>query len=419
MLSVLTLLRDLEAGDLSLDRLYAGLAETITAREGTVQAFKQLALDAAAGEAPGRATAPLAGLPFGVKDIYDTADLPAEYGSPIYAGWRPKADAAVVTMTRRAGGVVAGKTRTTEFAYLTPTVTTNPRDPARTPGGSSSGSAAAVAAGFVPFAFGTQTAGSMIRPGAFCGVAAVKPSFRLLPTVGIKTFSWHFDTVGLFAAGVADAAFVLAAISGRDLRVDGSDPGAPRIGVLRGHLIEHASDDMRNALDRAATLAAAAGAVVVDVRPADIFKAAQAAHQVINDREGSEALAWELETRPDALSPGLRAALERGRDTTPAAYDEARSTANLARRRMGDLFNGVDVLLTPSAPGVAPEGLSATGDPVFNKLWTLLGTPAVNVPGLADPAVLPLGLQVVGPFGEDRSTLAAAAWLEGVFARAS
>src|SRR6202522_1429580 len=202
MLSVLDLVRRLDAGEIKPRAVVELCAEAIAAREPEIHPFFALDIDAArkAAERPGPRSLPLRGLPVGIKDIYDTVDLPTQYGSPIYAGYRPRADAAAVTLARRAGGIVLGKTATTEFASLVPAATRNPRNLAHTPGGSSSGSAAAVAAAMLPVAFGSQTAGSVIRPASFCGVAGFKPSYRLIPTVGMKCYAWHLDTVGLFAA---------------------------------------------------------------------------------------------------------------------------------------------------------------------------------------------------------------------------
>src|SRR5580704_8145844 len=210
MLSALGLARRLEVGELTPRRVVEMCAEAIAAREGDVGAFVTLDLDAArrATEDKQLAFSPLRGLPVGFKDIFDTADLPTQYGSPIYAGYRPPADASAVALTRRAGGIVIGKAVTTQFASLVPSVTRNPHNAAHSPGGSSAGSAAAVAAGMVPIAFGTQTAGSVIRPASFCGVAAFKPSYRLIPLVGVQVVAWHLDTAGLFGSGVADVAFV-------------------------------------------------------------------------------------------------------------------------------------------------------------------------------------------------------------------
>src|ERR1700683_773102 len=238
MLSALDLVRRMEDGELTPRAAIELCAEAIAARENEVGAFVALDLDAARRLAadPHVAAAPLRGLPLAFKDIYDTADFATQYGSPIYTGYRPRAHAPAVALAPRAGGIVIGKAVTTEFASLVPSPTRNPHNSAHTPGGSSSGSAAAVAAAMVPIAFGTQTAGSVIRPAAFCGVAGFKPSYRLIPMVGVQDVSWHLDTAGVFGSGVADVAFAAAAVLGRDLRVDGKVPAAPRIALVRSHL---------------------------------------------------------------------------------------------------------------------------------------------------------------------------------------
>ena len=263
----LDLVRRIEAGELTPRAVADLCAEAIGTREKEVGAFVALDLDAArrAATDPHLAATPLRGLPIAFKDIYDSADFPTQYGSPIYGGYRPRADATAVALARRAGAIVIGKTVTTEFASLIPSLTRNPHNRAHTPGGSSSGSAAAVAAGMVPIAFGTQTAGSVIRPAAFCGVTGFKPSYRLIPLVGVKAVSWHLDTGGLFGAGVADVAFAAAAILDRDLRVDRATPPAPRIALVRSHLWPKASATMANAVETAARIAEAAGANVTDV----------------------------------------------------------------------------------------------------------------------------------------------------------
>src|SRR5215510_4946412 len=247
MLSALELVRQIETGALTPRAVVDHCADAIAKREAEIGAFVTLDIEPARERAERLTTLPLRGMPIGVKDIYDTADLPTQYGSSIYAGHRPKADAAMVALVRRAGGIVLGKTVTTEFASLEPARTRNPRNPDHTPGGSSSGSAAAVAAGMVPVALGSQTGGSVIRPAAYCGIAGYKPSYRMLPSVGMKCFAWSLDTVGLFAAGVADVAFAAAAISGRDLRVDGAPPSAPRIALVRTQLWSQASTEMQGA----------------------------------------------------------------------------------------------------------------------------------------------------------------------------
>jgi Asp-tRNA(Asn)/Glu-tRNA(Gln) amidotransferase A subunit family amidase len=430
MLSALDLARRVEAGELTPRAVFARCVEAIAARDKDIGAFV-VYLDVweravGALEDPGL-TAPalggpltssrLRGLPVAFKDIFATADLPTQYGSPIFSGYQPRADAAAVAMTRRAGGVVIGKTVTTEMASMVPAGTRNPHNLAHTPGGSSSGSAAAVAAGMVPLAFGTQTAGSVIRPAAFCGTAGFKPSYRLIPLVGVKDVAWHLDTAGLFGAGVADVAFAAAEILQRDLRVDHAAPAAPRIALVRTHLWPQASPAMQNALETAARIAQAAGATVNDVTLPKPLEDAYAAQFIIQDYETFRALAFEYDRHRDLIGKQLREQLDRGAAISADTYDAARRTASRARQVFADTMADHDVMLTPSTPGAAPRGLEATGDPAFNRLWTLLGTPCVNVPGLFDSEGLPLGIQIVGRFGRDKATLEAALFVEEAIKR--
>ncbi|BDA85612.1 amidase [Aureimonas sp. SA4125] len=409
------LLAGLDSAALTPEASIAIAREAIAAGDGTIGAFVRLAPASSHAEALA-ATGPLRGVPLGVKDIYDTADMATEYGSPIYAGHRPRADAALVTMARRRGAYIAGKTATTEFAHMQPAATRNPRDLAHTPGGSSSGSAAAVAAGMVAGAFGSQTAGSIIRPAAFCGVAGYKPSFRLLPTVGMKTFAWSLDTAGLFAAGVADVALLAALLTGRDLAVPATPLGSLRIGLYRSTADAGLAPDMRSAVATAAGRLEAAGAALVDMPEPDALAEARDAQRMLQDFEAALALGHEHEAHADALSPGLRAALDAGAAITPDAYDAARRVARHGRKAATALFDGVDALLVPSALGAAPRSLETTGDPAMNRLWTLTGNPCVNVPGLVTTAGMPLGLTIVTRFGRDRDALAIGAHLEELLA---
>jgi Asp-tRNA(Asn)/Glu-tRNA(Gln) amidotransferase A subunit family amidase len=418
MLSALTLAKQIEAGELTPREVVERAAAAIAAREDEIGAFVAIDLEAArrSADVPGLAAMPLRGLPVAFKDIFDTADLPTQYGSPIYAGHRPRADASAVALTRRAGGIVLGKTVTTELASLVPAPTRNPHNLAHTPGGSSSGSAAAVAAAMAPLAFGTQTAGSVIRPAAFCGVAAFKPSYRLIPMVGVKDVAWHLDTAGLFGAGIADVAFAAATILDRDLRVDRAHPAPPRIALMRTHLWPQASAAMQRAVQSAARIAEAAGAQVREVKMPPLLEEAYAAQFTIQDYEGFRALAYEYERHRDAIGAPLRQQLDRAAAISAAEYDAARRTASRARQILADTMAEHDVILTPSAPGAAPEGLSSTGDPAFNRLWTLMGAPCINVPGLGEGG-LPLGVQLVGRFGRDKVALEAALFVEQAIKR--
>ncbi|MEN0040187.1 MAG: amidase [Pseudomonadota bacterium] len=354
----------------------------------------------------------LAGIAFGVKDIFDTYDAPTSYGSPIYIDHQPRSDAALVSMLRAAGGSIAGKTVTTEFAWFHPGPTRNPHNPDHTPGGSSSGSAAGVAAGYFAAALGSQTGGSVIRPASFCGVSGYKPSFRLFPTVGMKHFAWSLDTPGFFAATAADNAFIASELSGRTLRISETDETPPRIGLFDSSIDDAMSADMQAAIAHAAKRAKAWGASVRNVSEPSEIEAAHAAHAPISDFEARHALAHERTHYSDNLSGKLRGYLKDAEQVTPEMYDDARRTANRARKAVHQLFENCDVLLVPSSTGAAPKGLEFTGDSVFNRLWTLLGLPCVNVPGLADENGLPLGLQIVAPFGQDVKALQAAHWLE-------
>jgi Asp-tRNA(Asn)/Glu-tRNA(Gln) amidotransferase A subunit family amidase len=419
MLSALELVRRIETGELTPRAVVEMCAEAIAARENDIGAFATLDLASArraAGD-PRLSSVPLRGLPVGFKDIFDTADLPTQYGSPVYANNRPAADATAVVLTRQAGGIVIGKTVTTQFASLVPSATRNPRNLAHTPGGSSAGSAAAVAAGMVPLAFGTQTAGSVIRPAAFCGVAAFKPSYRLIPMVGVKDVAWHLDTAGLFGAGVADLAFAAEAILQRELRVDSAAPAAPRIAIARTHLWPKASPAMQQAVESAARIAAAAGAKVADLQLSAIIEDAYEAQFTIQDYENIRALAFEYERHRDRIDPLLLTQLDRAAAISADEYDAARRLASRARQLLADAMADHDVVLTPSAPGAAPRGFATTGDPMFNRLWTLMGAPCVNVAGMNDSDGLPLGIQIVGRFGRDHAVLEAALFVERAIAK--
>jgi Asp-tRNA(Asn)/Glu-tRNA(Gln) amidotransferase A subunit family amidase len=412
MMSLAELQGRIDAGDLSADAAIAQSLEAISAHDKAIGAF------VCRNEAVGAASAgPLRGIAVGIKDIIDTADFPTEMGSAIYSGWQPRADAAVVMMLKQAGASIAGKTTTTAFASVDPTATLNPRNPLHTPGGSSSGSAAAVAAGMIPLALGTQTGGSVIRPASFCGVAAIKPSFRLLPTVGVKCYSWTLDTVGLFAAGVQDLARGLSAITNRSELLLSAAMGTPRIGVVTQDFAGAPEAAGAEALRIATSAAERAGASVRTLGLPEIVAEAWRIHPTVQEFEAHQALAWEYRTHYDAMPPLLRARLDESVGTMPAAYDETRGIANRARRSLMKVFDDVDVLLTFSAPGAAPKGLASTGDARFNRLWTLMGVPCVNIPAHVADGRLPVGVQVIARFGDDAGALAAARFVEDALAR--
>jgi Asp-tRNA(Asn)/Glu-tRNA(Gln) amidotransferase A subunit family amidase len=407
----------IRAGRLDAQALTEACLERIAAREPVIRAFA--ALDPEQARASARAARPgmLHGVPVGVKDVLDTADLPSGYGSEIWAGHRPKADAAAVAWTRAAGGVVIGKTVTTEFATRRPGATANPANPAHTPGGSSSGSAAGVAAGFFPLAFGTQTAGSIIRPAAFCGVVGYKPSFGMIARLGMKVMSDNLDTIGVMARSVADCALFAGAVAGRDLGDPDRRPGrAPRIGMCRSPSWSAAAPETHALMERIAAAVSRAGATVRQNELAAGFDALVTAHPLVMNAESAKSMGWELLCARDGLSDGLRERLEWGLSHDATAVDAALATFADLQHRFAAELDGLDILLTPSAPGEAPAGLGWTGDPALNFIWTALHVPCVTVPAGTGPNGLPLGIQIVAPRGRDREALAWAQWVADAIA---
>lgn len=359
---------------------------------------------------------PLHGVPVGMKDCFDTADMPTSYGSEIYAGFQPRADAACVAMLRAAGAIVVGKTALTEFAAPYPGPTRNPVNPAHTPGGSSSGSAAAVAAGMVPVALGSQTMGSLLRPASYCGVVAYKPSWGLIPTSGMKAQVPDYDHVGVMARRLDDAVATASVLTG--LADDGATAEhPPRIAVFRGPQPELAEPAAREALDRAAARCAAAGAEVTEMEMHPLLVRACDAQMVMTWHDMARSLVWEWHTRRDRISPLLRGFLEQGWAIGHADYAAARDAVAEARAAVADLFGPADIVMGYSAPGEAPRGLGSTGDTVFNRLWTVLRLPAITLPSGTGPNGLPLGVSLVGRFEDDARLIIAARWCERQFAQ--
>lgn len=354
--------------------------------------------------------AKLAGVPIGVKDLFDTHDMPTSYGSPIYARHQPSFDAALVAKARSLGAVIMGKTVTTEFATFLPGSTCNPRSPdldqPHTPGGSSSGSAAAVAAGMVPVAFGTQTAGSVIRPAAYCGVIGYKPTFSTLSLSGVKPLSQSLDTAGVICRTVDDAAYIVGLLSNQtfDLEVE----SGTRFGICwtpQWHLAEPAS---RYAMASAMSLLTAAGLEVDEVELPAECEGLAAAHVQIMTYEAAASYVPELTTHESALSAPFKQILASGTLVGGAGYAKAQQMTEMGRYLVDGLFTKHDVLIAPSAPGEAPAGLAATGDPVFGRIWTMLGYPCVHVPTGYGPNGLPVGVTLVGARWRDGLVLAAA-----------
>jgi Asp-tRNA(Asn)/Glu-tRNA(Gln) amidotransferase A subunit family amidase len=400
-------------GKLRPEALMDAYLDRIASRNPSVEAFAHFDAAHARAAASAAPKGPLQGIPIGVKDVLDTADMPSQYGSPIWTGWQPRSDAAPVAWARAAGGVAIGKTVTTEFATRKPGATMNPVNPAHTPGGSSSGSAAGVGAGLFPLAYGTQTAGSVIRPAAYCGAVGYKPTYGLISRIGMKIMADSLDTIGVIARSVADCALFAAAVSGRDLGDPDARPGtAPRIGICRSPAWDAAAPETQALLARVTEALGRAGASVSQRELPQTFSALVEAHPIVMNSESARALGWELAHHADQISEGLRERLAFGLNQTQAALENAYRVFETTQRAFPDAMDGLDVLVTPSAPGEAPKGLEWTGDPAFNSIWTSLHVPCVTVPAGSGPNGLPLGIQIVGRQGDDRAVLAWARWVE-------
>lgn len=430
--SATELARDLASGKVTVLEITNACLRRLELEEPRIQAWRHLdsthaRAQAEALDAAKRAGLPLGalhGLPVGVKDIYDTADFPTENGSVLDSGRRPARDAWVVARLRAEGAVVLGKTITTEYACFAPGPTRNPHDPARTPGGSSSGSAAAVAAGVVPLALGSQTNGSVIRPASFCGVHGYKPSFGLVPRTGCLTTSRTLDHPGFFARSLDDLALLAGCLIGHDpadpataplppppLRRTLAEPQPvpPRLAFVRGPTWDQAEPGTREAF---AELAELLGERLHAVELPPAFADAIAVHRTVWTAELAFHLRDRWERGADRLSPQLQALIEDGRATPATAYQDALARRQAYIAALEALLGDYDAIVTLAAPGEAPVGLEATGSPVFCSLWTLTGLPALSLPVLRGPAGLPLGCQLVAAPGDDARLFRLARWLE-------
>jgi Asp-tRNA(Asn)/Glu-tRNA(Gln) amidotransferase A subunit family amidase len=408
--------RLLNRREISAEQVTRACLDRIQEREPTVQAWTALRADSALAQARQLDRGPiqglLHGLTLGIKDIFDTADLPTGCGSPIYAGYQPRVDAAAVASCREAGAVVLGKTVTTEFATYTPGPTRNPHNPAHTPGGSSSGSAAAVADYMTHLAFGTQTAGSIIRPAAFCGVVGYKPSFGHISRAGVKSLSESLDTVGGFGRSVDDVALLAAAIT-RDTRLLNLDiDAAPRIGLCRTPHWASADEDAHAAIESAASALSAAGAHVSDAPLPEVFSRLGDIQNQIMAFEAFQALSHERRVAYAQISPRLVELLELGAAISYENHQRNLVLAGSARRDIDALFDRYDALLTPGAPGEAPLFEMGTGNPLFCRSWTLLGLPCVQLPFTSGTHGLPVGVQLIGRFATDYRLLQSARWAQ-------
>ena len=428
-LSALEAARRIAAGSLTSAELVAACLERIAAEEERVQAWAFLDRERAMAQAKacddrrgrGLPLGPLNGVPVGVKDIIDTADMPTENGSVLDAGRRPLADATVIRRLKAAGAVILGKTVTTEFAYFHPGKTRNPHNPAHTPGGSSSGSAAAVAAGMVPLALGSQTNGSVIRPASFCGTVGFKPSHGAIARTGVLALSASLDHVGVFARSIEDAALaeVLMGPDGldADVRVNlgplmatamSTPPLTPSLALVKTPMWDQAEAETHAAF---AELAEVLGEAVDEVDLPVEFGNALGWLRAVMAAEMARNLGHYVDRGGDKASERIRDLVAEGRKVTAPTYLAARDMRGVLRAGLDPIFARFDALVTPAATGEAPEGLASTGDPVFCSLWTFCGLPAISLPLLSGPGGLPVGVQLVGAHGDDARLLRTARWL--------
>jgi len=370
----------------------------------------------------GRPVGHLHGVPVAIKDIIDTGDMPTEDGTVLHAGRTPEYDATVVRMLRSAGAVIFGKTVTTELATYAPGKTCNPHNLGHTPGGSSSGSAAAVAVGMVPLALGTQTNGSVIRPASYCGVYGFKPTHGLIPRAGVLKLSRTLDQIGVFARSIDDVALLAEQLIGYDQDDPDTRPRArvplvetacaepplpPQFAFVKGPAWDRATEETKQAF---AELVSTLDDCVFEVDLAELTKPALDWHRTIMEAEMAANLDVEWEKGRDRISPSLHAQLERGREVTALDYQRARARIPLLNAGFDDIFERCEAIVTPAAAGTAPLGLESTGDPAFCTLWTLCGMPALNLPLMQGGNNLPLGIQLVGPCGNDARLLRTACW---------
>jgi Asp-tRNA(Asn)/Glu-tRNA(Gln) amidotransferase A subunit family amidase len=423
-LGVVAVARQIRDGKISSEELTRACLARIEAREPEVQAWAFLDPEHALRQARaadewrkrGRPLGPLHGLPVGVKDIIDTADMQTENGTVLHAGRRPRQDATLVSLLRAAGAVILGKTVTTELAVYAPNKTRNPHNLEHTPGGSSSGSAAAVADGMVPLAIGTQTNGSVIRPASFCGVYGFKPSHGLIPRTGVLVQSPPLDTVGVMAANLQDLALLAEPLMAFDAKDSASRPCArpnlldslseappvpPKLAFVRSPVWDQAEEDAK----------AGFADQVEDVELPSAFQDAIELHRSVMEADLAKSFAREYERGRDRLSARLREMIERGQEIRAVDYNRAVQRIAALNAALAEVFGTYDAILTPAAPGEAPKGLGSTGSPIFCTIWTFCGTPAVTLPLLTGASGLPIGVQLVGEKGDDARLLRTARWL--------
>lgn len=421
----------IRAGKITSEELVRACLDRIDEREDTVRAWTYLdadhalkqARDADRSRSEGKDLGLLHGIPVGIKDIFDTADMPTENGTVLHAGRQPTSDATTVALLREAGAVIMGKTVTTELAVYSPGNTTNPHDSKRTPGGSSSGSAAAVADFMVPLALGSQTNGSVIRPAAYCGVYGYKPTRGRISRHGVLRQSRVLDHIGVFARTVEDTVMIaqqLMAFDSQDpdMRPQGrpnlmeaiadGPPIRPRLAFVKTPVWHQASDNTKETFQK---FVSQLRDVITEVALPDIFTQAVGWHRTIMETDLAISFAVEYDEGKEMMSPVLREMIERGKTCLAVDYNRAVDGISALNTALTEVFATYDAVVTPAAPGVAPLGLQSTGSPVFCTLWTLCGTPAISLPLLDGADDMPLGVQLVTALGDDRRLLRIARWL--------
>jgi len=415
-LSATAIAREIAAGETTCEEVVRDCVARIAERDEVVRAWtnfdagRVLAQARVLDRAPPRG--PLHGVPIGVKDIIDTFDMPTEMGSPIYRGYRPPADAACVALLRRAGAVILGKTATCELAGMAPAATTNPHNSAYTPGGSSSGSAAAVADHMVPAALGTQTGGSVLRPSSFCGIFGYKPTYNTFNKAGVKPAAESIDTIGWLARSIDDIELLSAVLCMQTPRLPRQLDRAPRIGLCRTEIWDMARDETKSAVEGAAAKLGHAGATVRDVELPGAFAGMQhIARGTINHYERAACMAFEWDHHRAALSPQMRSYIESGQKTSREEYVAAWRRVDECRALLPTVFDDLDVLLVPCVLGEAPKGLAATGDPSMQAMWTALHAPAMTLPTHRGSNNLPVGIQLVAQRYDDDRLFACARWI--------
>ena len=420
------------SGQLKSVQLVKSCLDRIAETDGEIQAWAHIDADAALAQADecdrqrqkGMPTGLLHGIPVGLKDIIDTRDMPTERGTPIFAGRQPDADARVVELLREAGAVIMGKTVTTELAFVHANQTRNPHNTNHSPGGSSSGSAAAVAAAHVPLAIGTQTNGSVIRPASFCGIFGFKPTRGLIPRTGVLQTSVSLDQLGTFGRSLADAALLADVISAYDQRdpesfvharpkmAEGAMTDAPVEPDLVWFDLPFNDRLSEAAHDGLADIMEILGARLKRMPAADTLSQLVAVQARIHEYEICQHLAETFDVHWDALSDTLKPVLTRGRRISRVEYEDALAVKASAEAFFEDFFTEFDAIVAPSAAGEAPIFGQGTGDPIFCTLWTLAGLPSVSLPLLVGETGLPIGVQVIGPTGKDDRLLRTAHWVQ-------